>query len=225
MLMKHIHIKNLFFFIFFLIIENKNISSMDLSNNNLINNNPLPFNKNYFFPSNTTNDNFLIMQSSQTNSTYAQYLAVQNVIESNNIYLQQLAQNNLSLTSLATTCDICFLILPTKGFLAEHKNFYHNLNLFQCYKCPQAFQTSMELNAHRIIHFQNKKLPSEKLLKCPYTNCTKFYKTYSGLYSHVQEIHTPEEKKKFQCKECKKKFATKRLFNWHGTSHDIYRKK
>jgi len=212
--MKNIHIKNLFFFIFFLIIGNNNISSMHLSNNN-----PLTFNKNYFFPPNTINDNFLITQSSQINSTYAQYLAAQNVIQYND-HQRQLARKNLfitpstntneSLTRSAPTsfpCDICRLILPTKGFLIGHKKFYHNSNLFQCYKCPQAFPTSTELSAHTVIHSQNKKF------SC--VVCKHKYLTQKELESH-QTVH--QQSKNFTCGICSKQFRTNDTYKVHRLS-------
>lgn len=61
---------------------------------------------------------------------------------------------------------------------------------------------------------QNKRNASDKTFEC--AECKKCYKLEKSLQNHIQEAHSPDGEKKFQCNECENTvFNTERSYHSH----------
>lgn len=87
---------------------------------------------------------------------------------------------------------------------------------FRCPLCSEnqkSFATLTLLQQHLSdCHAQEE----EKLLRCPYDGCMKMYTRQSNLNTHIRTAHgTEEEKYRFSCELCDKRFYHKRSLNRH----------
>ncbi|XP_068154451.1 uncharacterized protein [Drosophila tropicalis] len=84
---------------------------------------------------------------------------------------------------------------------------------FPCDTCHRTFATSGHLNAHRIVHQDER----ERCYKCDYPQCNKSFVARNSLFEHLKQHYSNEE---FKCDICGKSFkSTKNLQN-HKQIHD-----
>ncbi|SPP89898.1 uncharacterized protein LOC117591405 [Drosophila guanche] len=84
---------------------------------------------------------------------------------------------------------------------------------FGCGVCQRSFATPGHLNAHRIVHQDER----ERSYKCDYPQCNKSFMARNSLFEHLKLHYSNEE---FKCDICGKTFkSTKNLQN-HKQIHD-----
>ncbi|XP_064547197.1 uncharacterized protein LOC135434518 [Drosophila montana] len=84
---------------------------------------------------------------------------------------------------------------------------------FGCEVCHRSFATPGHLNAHRIVHQDER----ERCYKCDYPQCSKSFVSRHSLFDHLKQHYSNEE---FKCDICGKIFkSTKNLQN-HKQIHD-----
>ncbi|XP_073812584.1 uncharacterized protein isoform X27 [Musca autumnalis] len=102
--------------------------------------------------------------------------------------------------------ECCGRRFATRKFLAEHIMVHYNPEHFKCKTCNKICRDSTQLEAHEQTHLPN---PPEAKYKKTF-QCEKCSKTFSSKASfehHMVAKHVPREEFKFECPECKKKFA------------------
>ncbi|XP_017013797.2 uncharacterized protein [Drosophila takahashii] len=84
---------------------------------------------------------------------------------------------------------------------------------YGCDVCRRSFATPGHLNAHRIVHQDER----ERCYKCDYPQCNKSFVARNSLFEHLKQHYSNEE---FKCDICGKTFkSTKNLQN-HKQIHD-----
>lgn len=84
---------------------------------------------------------------------------------------------------------------------------------YGCEVCRRSFATPGHLNAHRIVHQDER----ERCYKCDYPQCNKSFVARNSLFEHLKQHYSNEE---FKCDICGKTFkSTKNLQN-HKQIHD-----
>ncbi|KMZ09920.1 putative zinc finger protein 840 [Drosophila simulans] len=84
---------------------------------------------------------------------------------------------------------------------------------YGCDVCRRSFATPGHLNAHRIVHQDER----ERCHKCDYPQCNKSFVARNSLFEHLKQHYSNEE---FKCDICGKTFkSTKNLQN-HKQIHD-----
>ncbi|KAH8304535.1 hypothetical protein KR059_011813 [Drosophila kikkawai] len=84
---------------------------------------------------------------------------------------------------------------------------------YGCEVCHRSFATPGHLNAHRIVHQDER----ERCYKCDYPQCNKSFVARNSLFEHLKQHYSNEE---FKCDICGKTFkSTKNLQN-HKQIHD-----
>ncbi|KAH8289292.1 hypothetical protein KR054_003436 [Drosophila jambulina] len=84
---------------------------------------------------------------------------------------------------------------------------------YGCEVCRRSFATPGHLNAHRIVHQDER----ERCYKCDYPQCSKSFVARNSLFEHLKQHYSNEE---FKCDICGKTFkSTKNLQN-HKQIHD-----
>ncbi|XP_017853468.1 uncharacterized protein LOC108607282 [Drosophila busckii] len=82
-----------------------------------------------------------------------------------------------------------------------------------CEVCHRSFASSGHLNAHRIVHQDER----ERCYRCDYPQCSKSFVSRHSLFDHLKQHYSNEE---FKCDICGKSFkSTKNLQN-HKQIHD-----
>jgi len=104
-------------------------------------------------------------------------------------------------------CNICGKMLKRKSHLNAHIKTVHQIleKKYFCEKCNAGFALQSVLNRHmKLVH-------SEKY-PCPLCG-EKFFE--HKLKRHIADLHTPDDQKKYQCKDCGKGFNDTRRMESH----------
>ncbi len=110
-------------------------------------------------------------------------------------------------------CEYCDKILCDKRSLAFHIDAVHNqLKNFECHICTKKFATQTNLRSHLISH-------STENVKCQI--CNQTFKNRVSLQSH-KKYHN-EKSRKYQCKECDKRFFAWTHLIRHEATHSTER--
>ncbi|XP_075166565.1 uncharacterized protein LOC142238735 isoform X7 [Haematobia irritans] len=114
--------------------------------------------------------------------------------------------------------ECCGRRFATRKFLAEHIMVHYNPEHFKCKTCDKICRDSTQLESHEQTHLPN---PPEAKYKKTF-QCEKCSKTFSSKASfehHMVAKHVPREEFKFECPECKKKYACEQYLARHLKYH------
>ncbi|XP_055381325.1 zinc finger protein 729-like [Condylostylus longicornis] len=96
-------------------------------------------------------------------------------------------------------CEIC----PDKSFsnrvdLKKHKYEVHTTSKYECLKCKRTFKGEMNLRLHEEKICNRERAPRV----CDF--CGKIYKSSSGFYKHINEVHKRKVEGLQECDKCGK---------------------
>ncbi|KAL5022190.1 hypothetical protein ScPMuIL_001345 [Solemya velum] len=106
-------------------------------------------------------------------------------------------------------CDVCGKSYKTAFLMKSHRRRHTAAGTrFMCDVCGRQFMFRSTLDAHSVVHHE------EKNFHC--SICNKSFKTHATLYSHMY-VHKTDSP--FQCAECGKAFKTKERCKAHVRRH------
>ncbi|CAB3384369.1 Hypothetical predicted protein [Cloeon dipterum] len=109
------------------------------------------------------------------------------------------------------TCHYCQNSFLTKRMLSRHITEHSEYKAYRCTECLKGYSTKVGYALHMRKHTE------EKPISCP--ECGKTFKHISNLKAH-QKSHLPDEqKKRFKCPLCEKKFRCQFLVDEHMRIH------
>ena len=101
-------------------------------------------------------------------------------------------------------CNICGTTFNGREGLQSHIRKWHDNHKpkHKCGKCNKTFIAVMELKRHMVSHEDK-------------TSCPECGLKVRHLKLHIEQVHTPDDQKPFQCQDCGKGFVEKRVLEHH----------
>ena len=123
---------------------------------------------------------------------------------------QSVPKKQKTKTKIGFTCPVCSNSNSTSNNVVDDESDANRSNILPK---NHTFATLELLQHHlREAHARDE----EPLFRCPYDGCHKVYTRQSNLNTHIRTSHgTEEEKYKFSCMYCHKRFCHKRSLNQH----------
>lgn len=112
-------------------------------------------------------------------------------------------------------CDLCGKILSSKKNLKKHYKLHSNIRNYTCTICNKSYKRSDHLRRHMITHN-----PEPNYYECDY--CLKRFSLNYHLTAHLQNVHSNNKLKVYQCPDCDLCFNKKsKLFLHQKDIHNL----
>ena len=112
-------------------------------------------------------------------------------------------------------CDLCGKILSSKKNLKKHYKLHSNIRNYTCTICNRSYKRSDHLRRHMITHN-----PEPNYYECDY--CLKRFSLNYHLTAHLQNVHSNNKLKVYQCPDCDLCFNKKsKLFLHQKDIHNL----
>lgn len=112
-------------------------------------------------------------------------------------------------------CNLCGKILSSKKNLKKHYKLHSNIRNYTCTICNKSYKRSDHLRRHMITHN-----PEPNYYECDY--CLKRFSLNYHLTAHLQNVHSNNKLKVYQCPDCDLCFNKKsKLFLHQKDIHNL----
>lgn len=114
-------------------------------------------------------------------------------------------------------CNVCELYFPTKNRIKNHKCKLHcqrSRTAYECYICHQTFAQRTPLRYHYGIH------TADYRYRCIRSNCHALFDDHDAYRYHLQTMHDPSKKYRFECYACRIRVRSRKQLARHSKVHE-----